>query len=455
MVIMKATKPIDTNELISICGLLVIIVLSNFVLSDWSHLPWKVFNIPSLPLANPSFLVIEFVHFGLTAACFYHARCTNNLQLFLSAGVCGTANDIFFHILPICDNFWQAQATVMLTPRLPLYILSIYFGMIYSSATAARKLGLHPLGEAALTGLLCSLFYGAYDICGPKLLWWTWHDTDPAIAHRTMGAPNGSTCWILCYCTIHSLLAQWLAHRTSLGKFMQVLVTAVTCTPLFMMAMGVFQVLAFDTLGMPGPRTVCACVSALLAAVYHAYLCKRAGWRPSSWPCQTSSPAASPDSSPSRESPSKSAPIAGLGHDNILRVVVSLYFASLALVAMLAEPSAVTSLGIHQTQGAALRWISDWLSGPCSDMQLDMMGFERNRYLCATKFDEEFHFVNASSSGSALVDSQWYAIRGTEHASRERFLLAIMFFVVFGAHTFWGLLSMPIGLRTKMLKKQY
>ena len=33
--------------------------------------------------------------------------------------------------LPIVDNFWHGQATVMLTERLPLYILFVYPGFLY------------------------------------------------------------------------------------------------------------------------------------------------------------------------------------------------------------------------------------------------------------------------------------------------------------------------------------
>jgi hypothetical protein len=38
----------------------------------------------------------------------------------------GTANDVIFMALPFVDNFWQSQATIMITPRLPLYIPCVY-----------------------------------------------------------------------------------------------------------------------------------------------------------------------------------------------------------------------------------------------------------------------------------------------------------------------------------------
>ena len=49
----------------------------------------------------------------------------------LGALLGGTANDIFFMVLPFVDNFWHAQGFIMITPRLPLYILCVYISFIY------------------------------------------------------------------------------------------------------------------------------------------------------------------------------------------------------------------------------------------------------------------------------------------------------------------------------------
>ena len=34
---------------------------------------------------------------------------------------------------------------------------------------------------------------------GIKFLWWTWHDTDSAIAERMFGVPLGSTMWVITF----------------------------------------------------------------------------------------------------------------------------------------------------------------------------------------------------------------------------------------------------------------
>jgi hypothetical protein len=122
-------------------------------------------------------------------------------------------------VLPFSDNFWQGQATIMLTPRLPVYIPTVYFSMLYLSATAASRLGFSSsTAEACATGLLAVMFYFPYDILGPKMLWWTWHDTDPAISARSLGAPNGSTCWIVTYCSLHCLLLKCVSSAADRAK---------------------------------------------------------------------------------------------------------------------------------------------------------------------------------------------------------------------------------------------
>ena len=42
-----------------------------------------------------------------------------------------------------------------------------------------------------------TLIYAPFDLTGAKFLWWTWHDTDAAVAVRWLGVPVGSTMWTL------------------------------------------------------------------------------------------------------------------------------------------------------------------------------------------------------------------------------------------------------------------
>jgi hypothetical protein len=169
---------------------------------EWGGLPWEAFLSPSQQWESlPTFLLCEW---GWRATCWLaclHAWRTDRLKSWVCGVTNGTANDIFFMFLPFCDNFWQAQATVMITPRLPLYIVEMYASVMYFPAVTAsifaRWAHISPCAQACLAGLLSHLFYGVYDVSGPKYLWWTWHDSDPAIQERQANAPYGSSLWIL------------------------------------------------------------------------------------------------------------------------------------------------------------------------------------------------------------------------------------------------------------------
>jgi hypothetical protein len=367
--ILLAEQPRQLDHMLSIL-LAVALILSNFLWCNWSHLPWWVFNAPTSQWElMPSFLLVEYAFLALFAVTLRHAVATDNLRLWFSSGICGTANDIFFHLLPFSDNFWQAQATIMLTPRLPVYIPTVYFSMLYVSTTAASRLGLPPIAEACATGLLAVLFYFPYDILGPKMLWWTWHDTDPAISVRSFGAPNGSTCWIVTYCSLHCFLLRLVAIaadstkqrgsgdggqvKASAGGLslqwssVQIVIVALICTPTFMLCMGVFQVVSCDVLGKPGIQSLGAAVLTYSAVVAPAL-------RKSRWgkgedlrrQSQSSSNNAVKSSQCGRNNVDQNS-----GGDGLLRRAMVLYFATFVLIAAVFDPSAHQSIGIHQTIG--------------------------------------------------------------------------------------------------------
>ena len=60
-------------------------------------------------------------------------------MFWISSLLTGSANDAFFMALPIVDNFWQSQACIMLTPRMPLYIPCVYVVFMYTSLVGAWR----------------------------------------------------------------------------------------------------------------------------------------------------------------------------------------------------------------------------------------------------------------------------------------------------------------------------
>lgn len=93
-----------------------------------SSVPWQVIHPLGLMLERQPTLVVgeaAFIALALTAFCHAAAHGRQHMLLWLGALLGGTANDVFFMMLPFVDNFWHAQCTFMLTPRLPLYILGV------------------------------------------------------------------------------------------------------------------------------------------------------------------------------------------------------------------------------------------------------------------------------------------------------------------------------------------
>ena len=183
-------------------------MLKQASLAPWDldmHLPWQVFMSPLEKwAAQPSFLIGEYLFYAVALTGLWHAwnqgeGRRRHLLAWVGALLAGTANDMFFMALPLVDNFWQAQATIMITPRLPLYIPCVYISFMYYATVSVWRLGLPQWSRAALTGLAAALFYGPYDVVGAKFSWWTWHDSDLPISNRLLGAPVGSTMWIIMF----------------------------------------------------------------------------------------------------------------------------------------------------------------------------------------------------------------------------------------------------------------
>ena len=412
------------------------------------HLPWRAIGDPLRQWADmPSFLVGEFVFFLLAAAALRHARATGNVVVWAAALVAGTSNDLFFMALPFVNNFWQAQAVVMLTPRLPLYIPCVYVCFMYYPTVAVRAAfcttapprGSSPSEKrvvprpalAALSGLLAMLFYWPYDVTGAKFLWWSWHDTDAPIAARVLGAPASSTLWTLTFVGAFAWLldrqlqppAPPAAHTTTTtttdgnrsaspagraasviraagggggaGAAARVLLPAALCsTPLMMAQMGVLQLP--EPSGAPGHIAL-----ALGIAVYAAV-----AWRG----VRSAAPVLS---NKNGGRVSSSSPSAAASSSWSLVAAAALYAAALAAIWLCLDPATHRSTGVHQ------------LPGTCGVAAVDIAGHTRHEFLCARDFDEDYDFrcvagagAGADGRGGGLPadGAEWYTICGRAHS---------------------------------------
>lgn len=334
-------------------------------------MPWHHFNSPLAKwAAQPSFLLGEYLFYALALVAFVHALRAGRAErlIWIGALVAGTANDILFMALPVVDNFWQAQATIMLTARMPLYIPCVYVCFMYYPTVAVRRIGL-PLGSrAALTGLTASLFYAPYDIVGAKFLWWTWHDTDRPIMHRLLGAPIGSTMWVITFVAVFSWLLNRVIDREPTVEnktFAKGLaLVAALSSVLMVLQMTVLQQLDG---GVPGPRAL------VVVIVLYAAIAARGVFR-------------------------RTATALAPRADRWLHAAVIVYFASLVAIGAIFDPTRHVSTSVHQTYGA------------CHVEAKDITGAVRYEFLCAEDFDEDFTF--ACVDPLPVAGARWYTVCG-------------------------------------------
>ncbi|CAE7210625.1 cfap77, partial [Symbiodinium microadriaticum] len=353
--------PEARNIVAAVCSQTVRSIVSDHF-REYDKWPWlRISSLEKQLQDHPSFVVGEALFLILAAFSFLHAICESRdgefrrLKLiWVATFIVGTVNDYIFMLLPVVDNFWQAQAVLMLTPRMPLYIPCVYNAFMYWPTVAAARVFCHrrcPIAEASLAGLLAGLFYAPYDMCGAKFLWWTWHDTDPGVALRWLGVPGGSTAWTLTFTFCFSLLLRWGSDAG--WGMLRSLALACWSTPLMLVVLNVCTGLGWDRIGMPGPRTV------LATALLFSAICV---WKPGLkvWPQR-----------------SATMHLFEPEHWSVRFAMVG-YFFALILIGSAFSPENQVSTGVHQE------------FGPCDATDIDLLGLERKRYICRERFPQDY-----------------------------------------------------------------
>ncbi len=345
-----------------------------------ADLPWRVFKSPAEQWADmPSFLVGELLFIALAGLALWHARRNGRAHVFawVAAIIAGTANDMIFMALPLVDNFWQAQATVMLTPRLPLYIPCVYVCFMYLPTVAAWRLGLNRWSGAALTGLAAIVFYAPYDIVGAKFLWWTWHDTDAPIAARILGAPIGSSVWVITFAATFAWLVRWTVDKdpevSRRGFALGLLRIALLSSFLMVLQMTALQQLDG---GVPGPRTLAGVALIYLGLIlWGARGARRVAERV--W-------------------------------DRPLACAIAVYYGALLAIVALSVPEAHRSASLHQTYG------------PCHVEATDITGATRFKFVCAEDYEEDYTFDCVGQLPGE--GDEWYTVCGRPHTNKAAWL---------------------------------
>jgi len=180
-------------------------------------------------------------------------------------------------------------------------------------------------------------------------------------------------------------------------------------------AMAGLQCLAVDVfpIGQPGPRTLFLTLGLFVTLAWCSQgeagdvaQQQQSPFSTPSRPGPANKPA--PAQSPLSPSQAKMSPARRLRvrMDVMLFGAVGLYYAVLVGCTCLADPAQQRSLGIHQT------------IGPCDEKAYDMIGLQRQRYLCAASFEEDFRIQcpaphSMELPAAPVLGSQWYTICGT------------------------------------------
>ncbi|PAA69834.1 hypothetical protein BOX15_Mlig023060g1 [Macrostomum lignano] len=371
--------------------------------SKWDHIPWKHISSPKEQWqVLPTFLIGEYLFIFLAALALIHAIRQDRRHVFawFASFLAGSSNDIFFMYLPLVDNFWQAQATIMLTPRLPLYICCVYCTFMYFATVSAWRLGLPTLAEACLSGLMGIMIYMPYDIIGIKFLWWTWHDTDPPISYRMLGVPVGSTLWVITFTGTFSFLIRTVYLNWRRSEAVAMVAVCLLSTPLMMVQMALLQLISWDRQGVPTLSSLMVGVGLYLVAI-------------------------------ARQSPRRSllkhpcGPFIRAAPDFSINLALCCYYAALFCIMFFGRPEDHVSDGIHQTYG------------PCRVEQKDFSGQVRHRYVCERDMDEDWDFSCPAAKGELPADySDWYVVCGRAHRNRPLWVAALAFYALLGSFTY-------------------
>jgi len=397
-------------------------------------LPWQFVTPISVQMERqPTLLLGEFTFYLTALAALAHAISNGrkHVLLLVCSLVSGTLNDVFFMVLPFVDNFWHAQCTVMISARLPLYILCVYVAFVYFPCVGVWRLSdeaTSPFGKAAVAALGAGVFYSVYDIVGAKFLWWTWHHSDAAIFERWCGVPVGSTMWTVVHVFVFYLLFHCVVLRrnsTPLTVCLQVLlVTSFLTTPLMMLLFGIFQLHQLrvslwpevNVATLPGKPDFFS-----LSLVILSMLCFIGT---TSWPFFTRGLKAMRPRS--------------WRLDRLSAAIILIYFITLACIMIYGNPAAVVSTGIHQE------------IGPCNVTGRDLSGYERYEYLCLERLRGEFKLDCVPQTMPPEVHPSWFTVCGTEHVNYALYVSLTILLSFVGASLFLLMFYCPHAeLRSK------
>ncbi|KIH59897.1 hypothetical protein ANCDUO_09861 [Ancylostoma duodenale] len=163
---------------------------------QWADWFCKYENPLKLLENNPYFLGAELLFVFLSFLTLAHAYRHGGRYLYAWIAVTIYAFNVESLTLSVPDlNLsWHAQGVLtFFGMRVPLYALfGVHQMFVYTSYVLVRRMRLPWWAEGPAAGLSAVMLLIPYRILGTKMLWWTWHDTDPIIKERMFWVPWSS-----------------------------------------------------------------------------------------------------------------------------------------------------------------------------------------------------------------------------------------------------------------------
>ncbi|CAD5118938.1 DgyrCDS7613 [Dimorphilus gyrociliatus] len=360
---------------------------------------------------NWTFLIKESVTIVGALLTLFHAFKSGgrNLWLWVTCILHGVAVEIYSYELKDIDNFWHIQGTVMFfKKRFPLYIVCLYPYFIYTATMAVKRMRLPRWSESLAVGLAVVCIDLPYDITGVKLLWWTWHDTDPNVYDRMYYVPWTSyifhASFAFSFNTVFNGLPKLLNMTTKEGErstFRKELTVSIA-TALFSFPMGVIQFVIFyhplhDIWKVP--TEVCCCL--LLILGYCAIV-----WKNDK---QT---------------------VGGSIKIDEIALVIFIHYTMYFFLNWFVQPEQLAATGLHEPLGDCSK------DAPILSALGQML--PRKQYLCDKNYDEPFDFHCTQRPADGV---KWYTICGTPFTNRVEHCVVVSCISAFGLFIFKELLG--------------
>ncbi|XP_077999524.1 uncharacterized protein LOC144452325 [Glandiceps talaboti] len=370
---------------------------------------------------HPSFLLGELVFYFFAALTFRHAWRHGGRYIYLWFAIVahGLTTECISYFVPDIDNFWHAQSMIMLLgKRLPFHIIFAYPVFLYTAGVAVYRLKLPAWAEPFAHGLAVVAIDVPFDIMGIKLLWWSWHDTDPNIYDRHYWVPWTSYFFHMSFASslnilIHGsrkLITGSDSKTESTGFFKETLCSLIT--GLFSFPLGAIQfIILYHSLHDNAHIHTEVCVL-LLVAIYIGTV----------W---------SADRNPSENARK------GKGKKNWLDeigIIVYLHFVLYILLAVYSKPENIKSIGLHEP------------TGDCNATSPVITAFgqvlSKKTYLCKTDYDEGYFDWHCLKDGKPPQDGlEWYTICGNAFPNHAEYTVVVTAFSLIGMFYYWQILA--------------